>query len=109
MFTRSKVSDNFLILIKRTNAHALLKFPFFFVFPLISHNFPLREGSVVTSMLIKVDMQAQVDHQSLLNIMQDTLSNGSLGGYQVNSSSVVLKGEFLAHKLVIENVMIIHN
>ena len=72
-------------------------------------NFPLREGSVVTSMLIKVDMQAQVDHQSLLNIMQDTLSNGSLGGYQVNSSSVVLKGEFLAHKLVIENVMIIHN
>ena len=60
-------------------------------------------------MLIKVDMQAQVDHQSLLNIMQDTLSNGSLRGYQVNSSSVVLKGEFLAHKLVIENVMIIHN
>lgn len=60
-------------------------------------------------MLIKVDMQAQVDHQSLLNIMQDTLSNGSLEGYQVNSSSVVLKGEFLAHKLVIENVMIIHN
>jgi len=54
-------------------------------------------------------MQAQVDHQSLLNIMQDTLSNGSLGGYQINSSSVVLKGEFLAHKLVIENVMIIHN
>lgn len=41
--------------------------------------------------------------------MQDTLSNGSLRGYQVNSSSVVLKGEFLAHKLVIENVMIIHN
>ena len=60
-------------------------------------------------MLIKVDMQAQVDHQSLLNIMQDTLSNGSLEGYQVNSSSVVLKGEFLAHKLVIENVMIINN
>ena len=60
-------------------------------------------------MLIKVDMQAQVDHQSLLNIMQDTLSKGSLVGYQVNSSSVVLKGEFLAHKLVIENVMIIHN
>ena len=60
-------------------------------------------------MLIKVDMQAQVDHQSLLNIMQDTLSNGSFRGYQVNSSSVVLKGEFLAHKLVIENVMIIHN
>ena len=60
-------------------------------------------------MLIKVDMQAQVDHQSLLNIMQDSLSNGSFRGYQVNSSSVVLKGEFLAHKLVIENVMIIHN
>lgn len=60
-------------------------------------------------MLIKVDMQAQVDHQSLLNIMQDTLSKGSLVGYQVNSSSVVLKGEFLAHKLVTENVMIIHN
>ena len=60
-------------------------------------------------MLIKVDMQAQVDRQSLLNIMQDTLSNGSLRGYQVNSSSVVLKGEFLAHKLLIENVMIIHN
>ena len=60
-------------------------------------------------MLIKVDMQAQVDHQSLLNIMQDTLSNGSLGGYQVNSSSVVLKGEFLAHRLVLENVMIIRN
>ena len=60
-------------------------------------------------MLIKVDMQAQVDHQSLLNIMQDTLSKGSLVGYQVNSSSVVLKGEFLAHELVTENVMIIHN
>ena len=60
-------------------------------------------------MLIKVDMQAQVDLQSLLNTMQDTLSNGSLGGYQVNSSSVVIRGEFLAHKLVIENVMIIPN
>ena len=57
-------------------------------------------------MLIKVDMQAQVDLQSLLNTMQDTLSNGSLGGYQVNSSSVVIRGEFLAHKLVIENVII---
>lgn len=49
-------------------------------------------------MLIKVDMQAKVDHQSLLNTMQETLGNGSLGGYQVNPSSVVLKGEFLAHK-----------
>ena len=60
-------------------------------------------------MLIKVDTEAHVDRQSLLNTMQDTLSSGSLGEYEVNSSSVVIRGKFLAYKLVIENVMIIHN
>ena len=60
-------------------------------------------------MLIKVDMQAQVDLQSLFDIMNDTLGSGTLGQYQVDPMSIALKGEFLAHKLVIENVMIIHN
>ena len=60
-------------------------------------------------MLIKVDMQAKVDHQSLFDIMNDTLRSGTLGQYQVDPRSIALKGEFLAHKLVIENVMIIHN
>ena len=60
-------------------------------------------------MLIKVDMQAQVDLQSLFDIMNDTLGSGTLGQYEVDPRSIALKGEFLAHKLVIENVMIIHN
>ena len=60
-------------------------------------------------MLIKVDMQAQVDLQSVFDIMNDTLGSGTLGQYQVDPMSIALKGEFLAHKLVIENVMIIHN
>ena len=45
-------------------------------------------------MLIKVDMQAQFDQQSLFDIMNDTLGSGTLGQYQVDPRSIALKGEF---------------
>lgn len=45
-------------------------------------------------MLIKVDVQAQFDQQSLFDIMNDTLGSGTLGQYQVDPRSIALKGEF---------------
>ena len=45
-------------------------------------------------MLIKVDMQAQFDQQSLFDIMNETLGSGTLGQYQVDPRSIALKGEF---------------
>ena len=45
-------------------------------------------------MLIKVDMQAQFDQQSLFDIMNDTLGSGKLEQYQVDPRSIALKGEF---------------
>ena len=45
-------------------------------------------------MLIKVDMQGQFDRQSLFDIMNDTLGDGTLGQYQVDPRSIALKGEF---------------
>ena len=49
-------------------------------------------GSVITSVLIKMDMQAQVGQQNLLYVMNDTLSSGTLGPYQVDPSSIGIKG-----------------
>ena len=42
--------------------------------------------------LIKLDMQAQVDQQRLLNVLNDTLSSRMLGQYQVDPNSIGLEG-----------------
>ena len=49
-------------------------------------------GSVITEMLVKIDMQAQVNQQGLFSVMNDTLSRGALGKYQVDPSSIRLQG-----------------
>lgn len=49
-------------------------------------------GSVIAGMLVKIDMQAQVNQQGLFSVMNDTLSRGALGKYQVDPSSIRLQG-----------------
>lgn len=55
----------------------------------------LRNGSVIAMILVKMDMQAQVDQQSLFNVMNDTLSRGAIGRYEVDPSSLHIQGTLL--------------
>ena len=49
-------------------------------------------GSVVPSMLIKIDTQAQIDQRQLVDFMNTTLKSGTLGKFQVDPSSVQSTG-----------------
>ena len=60
----------------------------------------LRNGSVIAAMLVKIDMQAQVDQRQLLNVMNDTLSRGSLRRYQVDPSSLQLQGTLMFYNIM---------
>lgn len=49
-------------------------------------------GSVVPSMLIKIDAEARIDQRQLVDFMNTTLKSGALGKYQVDPSSVQSTG-----------------
>ena len=54
--------------------------------------FSSSNGSVVPSMLIKIDTQAQIDQRQLVDFINTTLKSGTLGKYQVDPSSVQTTG-----------------
>ena len=54
--------------------------------------FLLSNGSVVPSILIKIDAEAQIDQRQLVAFMNTTLKSGALGKYQVDPSSVQSTG-----------------
>lgn len=54
----------------------------------------LSNGSVVPSILIKIDAEAQIDQRQLVAFMNTTLKSGVLGNYEVDPSSVQSTGTF---------------
>ena len=66
---------------------ALPDYPFTFSCLFLQSN-----GSVVPSMLIKIDAEAQIDQRQLVAFMNNTLKSGALGKYQVDPSSVQSTG-----------------
>ena len=52
----------------------------------------LSNGSVVPSILIKIDAEAQIDQRQLVAFMNTTLKSGALGKYEVDNSSVQCTG-----------------
>lgn len=71
--------------------HALLAFPDHILIFSCSF-FPLSNDSVVPTILIKIDAQAQIEQQELVGFMNTTLEGGMLGRYQVDPSSVQISG-----------------
>ena len=49
-------------------------------------------GSVIPKVLIKIDAQAQISQWQLVEFMKETLKSSMLGKYQVDPTSVELKG-----------------
>ena len=61
--------------------------------PFLSSCFLLpSNGSVVPSILTKIDAEAQINQRQLVAFMNTTLKSGALGKYQVDPSSVQSTG-----------------
>ncbi|KAL9950782.1 hypothetical protein ACROYT_G043342 [Oculina patagonica] len=79
------LADGLELELGKTFTQSKSKFGRFFV---AATTLGFSNGSVIPSMLIKIDAEAQFDQRQLVDFMNTTVKSGTLGKYQVDPSSV---------------------